>query len=424
MTYFFGILASDRSPAMAVAKLTKTLVDGLAKGGLVWDTEVIGLGVRRQTTNARHYVLRYPIPQRGKTKQRIMSIGRHGSPLTVDGARTEAKRLLGRVADGRDPLIEKQAAKAPKPIEKTFGEAVEDYIAAKTKIWKPGTAVNNAHLLRNLAKPLHPLLAEIDRRRVAELLGNVEANNGPFARNRLRNSISAMFTWLIAEGRLPDGFVNPATGTATAEEGPSRDRVLTQAELVEVWRALPEDRFGDVLRLLILTGQRRNEIGKLQWSEIDFDKALIVLPPARTKNKRTHELPVAPQALAILRAQRGEFNGPTHDVPNDGPVFGFIDWAKHKTRLDAAMSANRVPKAKPMPHWTLHDLRRTCATGLAGLGVLPHVIECVLNHLSGFRSGVAGTYNRNRYEAEMRAALELWGNHVDGITGKPKARAA
>ena len=407
---------------MAVARLKKSLVVELEEGALLWDTEIIGLGVRRQTTEARHFVLRYPIPQRGKTKQRIMSIGRFGSPWTVDAARTEAKRLLGLVASGCDPLAEKQQEREeqarPKAMEITFGETVEAYIAAKISVWKPSSALQVKHLLRDLSKPLHPLaLTTINRRRVAELLADIQTNSGPIARNRTRTSISAMFTWLDKEGRLPDGFANPATGTATAEEGPSRDRVLTKGELAEIWVALSGDYVSDILRLLILTGQRRNEIAKLRWSEIDFEKALLVLPPARTKNKRTHELPLSPQALAILRRRVGQANGTKR---NDGLVFEPLGWHARKANLDAAILANRrkgTPNAKPLPHWTIHDLRRTCATGLAELGVLPHVIECVLNHLSGFRSGVAAIYNRNNYLREMREALAKWGEHVEAILG-------
>jgi len=224
-----------------------------------------------------------------------------------------------------------------------------------------------------------------------------------------------MFTWLDKEGRIAEG-TNPAAGTATADEGPSRDRVLSNDELAEVWAALGEDHVSDIIRLLVLTGQRRDEISKLRWSEIDFDKALLTLPPARTKNKRTHELPLAPQALAILRrwatnAAGANSNG--NGKANNGMVFDPVGWDLRKKKLDKATLANRG--GKPMPHWTLHDLRRTCATGLAELGVLPHVIECILNHLSGFRSGVAAIYNRNRYLPEMREALGKWGNYVEGL---------
>ena len=236
----------------------------------------------------------------------------------------------------------------------------------------------------------------------------------PDQRNRTRTSISAMYKWLDAEGLVAEG-TNPAAGTATADEGPSRDRVLSNAELAEVWAALGEDHVSDIIRLLILTGQRRDEITKLRWSEIDFDKALLTLPPARTKNKRTHELPLAPQALAILK--RWATNAAATDKANDGMVFEPVGWDLRKKRLDKVILANRG--GKPMPHWTLHDLRRTCATGLAELGVLPHVIECILNHLSGFRAGVAAIYNRNRYLPEMREALGKWADYVERLADTP-----
>jgi integrase len=383
---------------MTVGKITKTTVDRLGPGEVLWDTEVKGFGIRRHVTEAKHYVLRY----RFNGRQTFKKIGRHGSPFTPDSARKEAKRLLGEVVLGTRPSAQVGEA--------TFGEAVEAYITAKTGSWKPGTAVQIKHHLRTLAKPLHPLtLGEIDRRRVADLLASIQTNSGPVARNRTRTSISAMFTWLDKEGRVAEG-TNPAAGTAKADEGPSRDRVLTPNEIAEVWNSLPQDHLGDIVRLLILTGQRRDEIAKLRWSEIDFDRALLILPPARTKNKRTHELPLSRQASAILRRQ---------SQATDAQVFERVGWAPRKITIDKTILAKRKarnPKAEPMPHWTIHDLRRTCATGLAELGVLPHVIECVLNHLSGFRGGVAAIYNRNRYLPEMREALERWANHVEQIT--------
>jgi integrase len=397
---------------MAVAKITKRVVDQLQKGGMVWDTEVRGFGVRRQTTDAVSYLLRYRL----NSKQSFYSIGQHGSPWTPDEARTKAKQLHGQIASGIDPLAERKARKLEQSSSisregLTFSEAAESYIKAKLSGWKPGTAKQVINHLRSLAKPLHRLaLAEIDRRKVAEVLAAIQTNSGPISRNRTRTSISAMYKWLDAEGLVAEG-TNPAAGTATADEGPSRDRVLSNAELAEVWAALGEDHVSDIIRLLILTGQRRDEITKLRWSEIDFDKALLTLSPARTKNKRTHELPLAPQALAILK--RWSTNAAATGKANDGMVFEPVGWDLRKKKLDKVILANRG--GKPMPHWTLHDLRRTCATGLAELGVLPHVIECILNHLSGFRAGVAAIYNRNRYLPEMREALCKWADYVEGL---------
>jgi integrase len=152
--------------------------------------------------------------------------------------------------------------------------------------------------LRKHAAPLHGLkLPEIDRRAIALLLGEIETDSGPVARNRARTWLNGFFSWCITEGLLE---VNPVQGTAKADEGSSRERVLTQEELRKLWLGLGQGSFPDVVRLLLLTGQRRNEIGRLAWSEIDLARKLLVLPPARTKNSRQHEVPLSAQALAIL----------------------------------------------------------------------------------------------------------------------------
>jgi integrase len=229
-------------------------------------------------------------------------------------------------------------------------------------------------------------------------LAGVERSAGPFARNRVRTSLSAFFAWLIREGLLD---TNPVAGTGKANEGPSRDRVLSRDELAEVWHAATGT-FGDIIRLLILTGQRRNEIGFLRWSEVDWERKMIALPPERTKNKLRHELPLAPQALVILQERQRQGDH----------VFRKFNWYRGKLALDA--------KLKGVAPWVLHDLRRSCATGMAELGVQPHIIEAVLNHVSGHKAGVAGIYNRAKYADEMRSALQRWADHVEALLVGPR----
>jgi integrase len=244
---------------------------------------------------------------------------------------------------------------------------------------------------------LHKLsFADIDRRKVAAILAEIETKSGPIARNRARAALSAMFTWAIQEGLVD---LNPVQGTGKASENGSRDRVLSPDELRKLWRGLGDGRFADIVRLLLLTGQRRSEIGRLTWSEVDLERKLIVLAPQRTKNRRSHELPLSSQALAILQRQprRTDF------------VFsrrGFMNWADAKARLD-----QRVGIAP----WTLHDLRRSAATYMAELGVNPWHVEAVLNHQSGHKQGIAGTYNRAKYSDEMRSALQRWADHLDNV---------
>jgi integrase len=357
--------------------------------GWLWDDRVIGLGVRRQTKGCFYY-LRY----RHNGSQQMRSIGRHGSPWTPDTARNEALRLLGTLASGADPFAKSLSSE-------TFGSEVERYLERKRGKLKPRTLVEVEHHLRKHAAPLHGLqLSEIDRRTIASLLAKIETDRGPIARNRLRTSLSAFFNFAIAEGMVE---LNPVTGTIKVDEGASRDRVLTQEEIRLLWPALTERPFADAVKLLLLTGQRRDEIGLLRWEEVDLEKRLIILPPERTKNNRGHTLPLSDQAAAIIAAQprHGEF------------VFGegFNNWSTPKRKMDQRIG---------IAPYRIHDLRRTCATGMIELGVLPHHVEAVLNHFSGHRASVAGTYNRAKYADEMRSALQRWADHLEALTVGPR----
>jgi len=368
---------------MATGRITIASLRDLE--GWLWDTTINGFGARRQTKGVFYY-LRY----RHKGSQIMKSIGRHGAPWTPDTARTEALRLLGAVLSGDETIA--------KSLSETFGSEVERYLERKRGL-RPSSLEKIKRFLTVHCAALAKLsLTDIDRRAVALVLGEIERARGPVARNRARSALSAFFGWTITKGLLD---ANPVEGTAKVNEGGSRERVLTQDELRQLWRTLGDDRFADIVRLLLLTGQRRNEIGGLQWGEVDLAKGIIILPAHRTKNKRKHELPLSRQALAILSRQ-----------PRRASLFskteGFKNWDKGKARLDRRLG---------IAPWRLHDLRRTAATGMAELGVQPHIIEAVLNHVSGHKAGVAGIYNRARYADEMRTALQKWADHIDAITG-------
>jgi integrase len=397
---------------MALGKITKTVVEMMQPGDWLWDADhrevVKGFGARRQRDGVFYY-LRYRLNGR----QSIRSIGRHGSPYTPDTARVEAKRLLGQVAAGTDPAAEKEKARKAEG----FGAEVEHYLDRKKAGMKPRAFSEVERHLLSHAKPLHRTrLMDIDGRAIALLLAEIETESGPVARNRVRSSLSAFFGWAVREGLLD---INPVAGTGKAEEGGSRERVLSDAELVEVCAALGEDQFGDIVRLLILTGQRREEIGGLRWSEVDFGGGAIVLPPQRTKNKREHTVPLSAPAKEILARQprRKGKDGKPRDLIFGHGGGGFSAWSDCKENLDRRIVKNRDANAKPTTVWRLHDLRRTAATMMADrLGVLPHIVEAILNHVSGHRAGVAGVYNRARYSAEMRDALARWAEYVEGIT--------
>jgi integrase len=235
----------------------------------------------------------------------------------------------------------------------------------------------------------------------------IATESGPVAANRTRSSISAMLNWAMKAGRAD---TNPAAFTNKETEKP-RDRVLTSGELAKVWTALPDGDFGTIVKLLMLLGLRREEIGGLRWSEIDMKRGTITLPPSRVKNNRQHIVPMSEPVRSLIKSIRKR---PGRDFVFGQGNGGFSGWSRCKGRLDADVT---------LPAWTLHDVRRSVATRMGDLGVKPHVIEAALNHVTGHKAGVAGIYNRSPYEKEVRKALTLWANHVAKLVEKkPKAK--
>jgi integrase len=264
------------------------------------------------------------------------------------------------------------------------------------------------HLLKNCKPLLGLLLSKIDRRTVAARISDIANTSGAVSANRARAALSAFFSWTMREGLLDN---NPVIGTNRQKET-SRSRVLSDDELKIILSACGPDDFGTIIRLLMATGQRANEIGALRWSEVLDDQ--IVLPPSRTKNNRLHTIPLARQVRAILdsRKRDGEF------------VFGrrqgrpFGGWSLSKTILDQRIKAMGH---KLEPSWVIHDLRRTMATRMAETGTAPHIVEAVLNHVSG--QGIARVYNRASYGPEKRIALQRWSDHLESlVSGKRPAK--
>ncbi|MGY4306189.1 integrase [Bradyrhizobium sp. USDA 4369] len=405
---------------MANFGITVRTVQSLGPGETIWDSDhkeaVRGFGVRRQR-GTPVYVLKF----RASGRQRFFTIGPHGSPWTPERARKEAKRLLGLVAEGKDPAAERELLTLQ--TADTFRKVAGEYLKTAEQKQRPRTYSEIERYLLCVWKSLHPLpVSQISRRHVAARVSEIAANNGTVTAARARSALSAMFNWAIREGlEIPS---NPVLGTNRPAAPRSRERVLTDAELAEIWAGLEDDDYGRIVKLLILTGQRRDEVGGMRWAEIDRSRCLWTIPGSRTKNHREHPLPLAEAAMTLLPAPSVD----REHVFGDGPrrkgdqPRGFSGWSKSKGALDERLLARRKERAvagetvAPIPEWWLHDLRRTAATVMADrLGVLPHIIEAVLNHVSGHRAGVAGVYNLARYEAEMRAALTAWASHVDRV---------
>jgi integrase len=356
---------------------------------IFFDDDLPGFGLRIRAGGSRKWVVYY----RQGGIQRRHTVG-SAAVLTVDDARKRARKVLVAVDDGKDPATEKAHKRAAAGL--IFDAIVRDYLEARQAALKPKTIADCTYHLQTLWRPLHRLaLSAVSRPAVAAHLRVIAKENGAVTANRARSSLSAMFAWAIGEGLCDN---NPVIGTNKAIQEVPRDRVLSDAELAKIWKALPADDYGKIVKLLMLTGQRREEISGLRWSEIDMDAKLITLSGERTKNGNEHRIPLPDYAIAILETntQRGEFVF----AEGRGRFFG---WSRTKAALDDSCGVK---------DWTLHDLRRTAATGMADLGVQPHVIEAVLNHVSGHKAGVAGIYNRSTYGSEKRAALELWAGHI------------
>jgi integrase len=373
---------------------------------IAWDDTITGWGFRIRAGGKRVWIYQYQcaVGAAGqKRKQRRITLGPYPA-MDVAAARAKAAGYQAQVLAGGDPAIDNAAESTAQPSE-TFSSCMDAYLEHRRRDVKlrPRSYVEiERHLNVNL-KALHDLpLAKVEKRAIAQELSRLGKESGPIQANRTRSSLIKFLNWCAGEGYID---ANPAAFTNKNSEG-SRNRVLSTDELVTIWHGLPEGDYGDIVRLLILTGQRLSEIGDLAWHELDLDRGIITLPPARVKNRRRHTIPLSAPALAILKAR------PRHD----GRAFvfgqgqrGFGGWAPCKQRLDE--------KVKLSPEWVHHDLRRSCATGMAELGVSPWAIECVLNHATGTRTTIGSIYNKSTYQTETTDALTRWAEHLMGAIG-------
>jgi integrase len=353
-----------------------------------------------------------------------------GAPLTLHAARQLAIELQRDRARGVDVVGRQHTAKLALHSNggKLFGQCVldfvEQYAKRETRRWDE-TARRLG--LRPVGQALEVIpkgladrwrdrpITEINGDDVFSLIeecrergipGMTIRNEGPSEARALgmHAVLSTMFTWLLAKRRIT---ANPCAGLARPKTPVSRERVLTAAELVKFWKAADAERieFGAALKLLLLTGCRLLEVSNMRRDELDG--AIWTIPPNRTKNNRVHVVPLPTLAREILAA-----------VPGAGTFVFSTTGGRRPVELGSRVKSH-LDTIMQTADWRLHDLRRTCATGMAEIGVAPHVVELVLNHVSGHRAGVAGTYNRSELMPERKAALERWAAHVSGlVTGK------
>jgi integrase len=366
-----------------------------------FDSALPGFGFRLRASGnevRRSWVVQYR--RAGGTRRMLLG---SAEVLTAEQARAAAKKTLSAIALGQDPQAEKAARRSANKF--TLAAMIEDYLASKESSVRARTFTEVQRYLRGpYFKPLHGMPVDtITRRDVAARLLVITRESGAVTAGNARSALSALFVWAIANGLAQ---ANPVVGTARPKTPPARDRILTDRELAAVWKAAGDDAFGWVLKLLMLLGQRRTEVGGIAWSELDLERGTWTIPAQRTKNHRAHTLPLPSLALHIITGVPRVVDRDT--LFGDRADSGITGWARPKAALDARLGDSVMP-------WTLHDLRRTLATRLCDLGTAPHVVEQILNHRSGHRAGIVGVYNRSSYEREVRAALLLWSDHISSL---------
>jgi integrase len=370
-----------------------------------FDKLLSGFGVRIRIrrsggTIRRSWILQYRVG----ISQRRLFIG-DAQTMTVAVAREKARKLIAQIKDGADPQSAKRAQREKDAM--TLRSVISDYLAQQTGS-RSTLRVTRYYLEGAHFKPLLGMsIDRITRRDIAtQLLAigktvNKTTGKKPGAPTVLaaRSALSGALAWAVETGLIE---TNAMIGAYRPKTPPSRTRILSDAELAAVWHGVGDNDFGRVIRLIICSACRREEVGKMMWSELDLDAGVWTLPATRTKSKRQHVLPITPLMASILdkipRRVGCDF------------VFGrtgFSSWSIAKPVLDERLG---------LAHWTIHDLRRSAASGMANtLRVPPHVISMVLNH-AGHRGSVTGIYVRSNYESEMFDAMRRWSDHVAQIT--------
>jgi integrase len=427
---------------MATANLTEKTLKNLKlpkEGRLeVWDT-IVGddrtlpgvFGIRVTAKGSRSWVIMYRTmdAEKGKVVQKRHKIGDYPA-LTLAEARTKARETLLDVARGNDPAKAQKAARIALGSAITFAGAmdqfIEKYAKRETRGWKETQRVFDKYVKPELGDYRLEAVTALHIRDMVEEM----AETAPYMANRTLAYIRKFFNWATERQMIPTSPV--ATIKAPAREQ-SRDRVLTDEEIRSVWDASRTMGwpFGQAFQLLLITGQRRDEVAKMRWEDLDLEAGLWTLPREATKADRLHEVPLSKLALEVLKSAKHTSKKYVFSTNGETPISGF---SRGKTKVDKTAAIQRLQQGGSegkatkeqiseamLPHWRLHDLRRTMASNMAKLGIAPHIIEKVLNHSTGAISGVAAVYNRYAYFDEKQAALNVWAKRLEVIVGMAEA---
>jgi integrase len=384
-------------------KLTKSAIDSLPtpeSDVVYWDAGCPGFGLKVTRKGRKVFVVLYRTAGAG-SQLRKYTIGPYGR-VTLHQARVAAQKVFAAKLEGRDPAAEKLEAKR-RVVADRVDDLLETFISQRLSQNRSGDEI--ARLLRRELEPwAGRSIHEVSKRHVVEVVAAVDQRGAPIAANKTLKSVKTFLHWCVGRAVLNQ---SPAEGVPLPSREVARDRILDDTELVQIIIAARKigGPYCCVVEFLVLTGQRREEVAGLTWDELNISQRIWTIPKSRTKNAKAHVVHLSEPALAVLK--RAHRRGPV--VFSSLASKPFQDFSRSKRELDRLSGVTR---------WRLHDLRRTCVSGMARLGVAPHVADKILNHQAGTISGVAAVYQRHEFLAERREALERWGAHVAHIIGE------
>ena len=369
------------------------------------DSDVPGLRVRIGATGAKTFILR----KRVADQVRNITLGRYGPRFGLADARRKARSLLSDLESGKPvPTL----AKRNKSTAGTVQALLPAYLASKAhlrSLWDL-ESVMNKFILPQFGDRFAD---SITRAEITEFIAEIAERTPPRARN-VHAQLSAFYTWAMP--RLDRLSANPCRDAGRPPKPKARDRVLTDAELVGLWKIAEAEPlpWGPGLKLLILTGTRRSEVFQADRREFDLEAEEWTIPAERAKNGLPHIVPLSKLVIATIKDVPTSVSSTKLFPSGANNELGATGYSKARERF--RKSLDQALERVEGEHWTLHDIRRTVATGLQRLGVRFEVTEAVLNHVSGAKGGIAGIYQRHDWKAEKRSALETWAQHLQVLT--------
>ena len=390
-------------------RLTQLAVERLkppAKGRIIWwDIHLPGFGLRITDKGARSWIAMYRVHR----KPVMETLSTLAQIPKVDDARRLAREAMAR---GEHPTEARRRHEheAEKTALSTFQAVAKRYVERYAKKHTKETTWKEVE--RQLRVDVFPKwadrpIASITRRDVADLLDGIERRGSPVQANRQRARLHTLFAWAVREEIIA---ANPVANVDKVVKEIARDRVLEDDEIVAFWAACGELDwpFGPLYKLLLVTAQRRDEVAGMKWDEINLKKRVWIIPRERAKNDRAHEVHLSDLAIEIIEG-----------VQQSSPLLFTTNGERHVSGYSRSKTA--LDRHMGIYDWILHDLRRTAATSMAKLNIPPHVVDKILNHVSGTIRGVAAVYNRHAYLDERKTALEAWGRYIESLVRSASA---